>query len=93
MKEFEEMTYDELKKAQSQIEIALRKNHVKMVRAKARDVVKTIDDFCNFIEELGGNPVTPCFKDYENMNLIDLIDFKNILNLNFIPEALFDEEE
>lgn len=91
MKEFEEMTYDELKEAQSQIEIALRKNHVKMVRAKARDVVKAIDDFCSFIKELGGNPVTPCFKDdYENM---DLIDFKNILNLNFIPETLFDEEE
>lgn len=91
MKEFEEMTYDELKEAQSQIEIALRKNRVKMVRAKARDVVQAIDDFCNFIEELGGEPVTPCFKDdYENM---DLIDFKNILNLNFIPETLFDEEE
>lgn len=90
MKEFEEMTYDELKEAQSQIEIALRKNRVKKVRAKARDVVKAIDDFCNFIEELGGDPAIPCFQFYEN---IDLIDFKNILNLNFIPEALFDEEE
>lgn len=91
MKEFEEMTYDELKEAQSQIEIALRKNRVKTVRAKARDVVKTIDDFCNFIEELGGDPAIPCFNnDYENM---DLIDFKNILILNFIPETLFDEEE
>lgn len=90
MKEFEEMTYDELKEAQSQIEIALRKNRVKTVRAKARDVVKAIDDFCNFIEELGGDPAIPCFKHHEDM---DLIDFKNILNLNFIPETLFDEEE
>lgn len=90
MKEFEEMTYDELKEAQSQIEIALRKNRVKTVRTKARDVVKAIDDFCNFIEELGGDPTSPCFKYHED---IDLIAFKNILNLNFVPEALFDDEE
>ena len=90
MKDFESMTYEELKEAQSQIEIALRKNRVKMVKTKARDVIRAIDDFRNFIIELGGDPAIPCFKYHEDM---DLIDFKNILNLNFVPEALFDEEE
>ena len=90
MKNFENMTYEELKEAQSQIEIALRKNRVKTVKTKARDVIRAIDDFCDFINELGGDPAIPCFKYHEDM---DLIDFKNILNLNFVPEALFDDEE
>lgn len=83
MKDFENMTYEEFK-------IALRKNRVKTVKTKVRDVIRAIDDFCDFINELGGDPEIPCFKYHENM---DLIDFKNILNLDFVPEALFDEEE
>ena len=90
MKDFENMTYEELKETQSQIEIALRENRVKTVKTKARDVIRTIDDFCDFISELGGDPAIPCFKYYENMNLID---FKNILNLYFVPETLFDDEK
>lgn len=83
MEDFESMTYEEF-------EIALRKNRVKTVKTKARDLIRAIDDFCDFIYELGGDPAIPCFKYYEGM---DLIDFKNILNLNFVPEALFDDDE
>ena len=33
-------------------------------------IIRAIDDFCDFINELGGDPAIPCFKYHENITIM-----------------------
>lgn len=93
MKDFENMTYEELLQVQAQVKSALVDSREKAIKEKVNKVVKAIDELCYLIEKLKGDSMIPCIR-LAYGEALDLHEYKSFLNDDcFDFSALFDSEE
>lgn len=92
MKDFEDMTYEELLKAQTQIKSALTNSRGKAIKEKVDKIANDIDELCCLIANLGGDTTISCIRpDY--LEDMDLHEYKSFLVDCFDFSLLFDVEE
>ena len=93
MKNFENMTYEELRQAQAQIKNALMDFREKAIKEKVNKIINDIDELRCLIEKLGGDPTVSCIRP-AYLEEIDLHEYRSFLfDGCFDFSALFDLEE
>lgn len=79
MKDFKNMTYEELLQVQAQIKNALMDFRRKTIKEKINKIVNDIDELNNLIEKLGGDSTISCIRT-SYLPDIDLHEYKSLLS-------------